>query len=116
MPDGLRIYDDFIWILKFLEDFKGTFEGTEAHKSSLFLDLRIDAYEGEILMVSVGRSIQRSTYGPTETNKKSLEIVVTLLEDSYFKVESAEQKISRLAEDLLQAGSPWIEGEPLPKY
>ncbi len=65
---------------------------------------------------SVGRSIQRSTYGPTETNKKSLEIVVTLLEDSYFKVESAEQKISRLAEDLLQAGSPWIEGEPLPKY
>ena len=42
--------------------------------------------------------------------------MVTLLEDSYFKVESAEQKISRLAEDLLQAGSPWIEGEPLPKY
>ena len=58
-PDGLRVFDDFIWILKFLEDFKGTFEGTEVPKCALFLDLRIDAYEGKTLMVSAGWSIQR---------------------------------------------------------
>ena len=30
-------------------------------------------------------------------------------------LESAQEKISELVQDLLEAGAPWIEGEPLPR-
>jgi hypothetical protein len=29
--------------------------------------------------------------------------------------ESIQKEISELAQDLLDSGAPWIEGEPLPK-
>ncbi len=30
-------------------------------------------------------------------------------------LESAQKKMYELAQDLLEAGAPWIEGEPLPR-
>ena len=66
-------------------------------------------------LFSVSRGVGQSTYGPTETNKKSLEIAMDQLAETKRDLESAQEKISELVQDLLEAGAPWIEGEPLPR-
>ena len=66
-------------------------------------------------LFAVARGIGQSTYGPTETNRRGLEIAVDQLTDAQAELESAKAKMSALAQDLLDAGAPWIEGEALPK-
>ena len=66
-------------------------------------------------LFAVARGVGQSTYGPTETNKRSLEIAVDQLTDAQTKLELAKAKMSALAQDLLNAGAPWIEGEALPE-
>ena len=66
-------------------------------------------------LFSVSRGVGQSTYGPTETNRKSLEIAMDQLAETKRDLESAQEKISELVQDLLEAGAPWIEGEPLPR-
>jgi hypothetical protein len=66
-------------------------------------------------LFSVSRGVGQSTYGPTETNRQSLEIAMDQLAEAKRDLESAQKKISKLALDLLEAGAPWMEGEPLPR-
>jgi chromosome segregation ATPase len=66
-------------------------------------------------LFSVSRGVGQSTYGPTETNRQSLEIAMDQLAEAKRDLESAQKKMSKLAQDLLEAGAPWMEGEPLPR-
>ena len=66
-------------------------------------------------LFSVSRGVGQSSYGPTETNRMSLEIAMDQLTEARRDLESAREKMSELAQDLLEAGAPWIEGEPLPR-
>ena len=66
-----------------------------------------------LFKVSLG--ISNSTYGPTETNKESMAIIETQLNEIRSKLRASQQKISLLGEDLVKAGAPWVEGGVLPK-
>lgn len=66
-----------------------------------------------LFKVSLG--ISNSTYGPTETNKKTMEIIESQLSDIRSKVEASQKRILMLGDDLVKAGAPWVEGGVLPK-
>ena len=66
-------------------------------------------------LFSVSRGIGQSTYGPTDTNRRTLELAMKQLVADRKNFESIQKEISELAQDLLDSGAPWIEGEPLPK-
>ena len=57
-----------------------------------------------------------STYGPTPTHKRSMEIA----KEEYKEVKSLlenirQEQIPALEKQLTYAGAPWIEGQPLPE-
>ena len=59
-------------------------------------------------------SITTSTYGPTTTNLRSLEIINQELVHIHIALEGELSKMNVLSKDLLKAGAPWIESESLP--
>jgi hypothetical protein len=59
--------------------------------------------------------LENSTYGPTPTHRKTLEIAITQLQQIKSDLEEARAEAAVLGEDLLQAGAPWVEGNPLPR-
>jgi hypothetical protein len=57
-----------------------------------------------------------STYGPTPLHKKSLEIAKSQFAD--FKIELEKlinAEIPKFEKSLINAGAPWVEGQPLPE-
>jgi photosystem II stability/assembly factor-like uncharacterized protein len=58
--------------------------------------------------------VDTSTYGPTPTHRKTLEIANSQLEQIMSDLEAASAELAALGADLLQAGAPWVEGNPLP--
>jgi hypothetical protein len=58
--------------------------------------------------------VYHSTYGPTATHRRTLEIADTQLREIKSDLEEASAEAAALGEDLLQAGAPWVEGNPLP--
>ena len=66
-------------------------------------------------LFAVYRGIYHSTYGPTPTHRKSLEIVESDISKLKARIEQLQTAESELARNLIAAGAPWIEGEPLPK-
>jgi photosystem II stability/assembly factor-like uncharacterized protein len=58
-----------------------------------------------------------STYGPTETLKRNLEIA-----GNDFRVLKTElefilnDRLPQLEKDIIDAGAPWMEGQPIPDY
>lgn len=65
-------------------------------------------------LFSVELGIGQSTYGPTATHLKTMEIVDTQLEQVKADLATARVAAKALGEELLEAGAPWIEGSPLP--
>jgi hypothetical protein len=65
-------------------------------------------------LFKVQLSITTSTYGPTATNQRSLEIINQDLAIIHSSLESELSKINTLSKELLNAGAPWIESESLP--
>ncbi len=63
---------------------------------------------------SIGRGVDRSTYGPTATHREMLAIATAAIERLRPRVATAQTRLSELAAALIAAGAPWIEGEPLP--
>ena len=63
---------------------------------------------------SVSRGVGLSTYGPTASHRKSLEIATTEMTTLREKLEHNDRAFSELARELIAAGAPWLEGEPLP--
>ena len=65
-------------------------------------------------LLAVSRGVDRSTYGPTATTRRSLEIAneeIAVLRD---ELDGLQTRMSELVKDLIEAGGPWIEGEALP--
>jgi photosystem II stability/assembly factor-like uncharacterized protein len=63
---------------------------------------------------SLELGIGRSTYGPTSQHRKALQIINKQLETAAGQLSEYRKQLSRLAEALLEAGGPWMEGEALP--
>lgn len=55
-----------------------------------------------------------STYGPTPTHRRTLEIANAQLEQIKADLEEARAEAAALGEDLRRAGAPWVEGIQLP--
>jgi len=62
---------------------------------------------------SVELGVYYSTYGPTVTLRKTLEIVNTQLQQIKSDLEKTRVDTAALGKDLMQAGAPWVEGNPL---
>ncbi len=62
---------------------------------------------------SVELGVYRSTDGPTDTMRRTLEIVNAQILEIKSDLEKARADAATLGEDLLQAGAPWVEGSPL---
>ncbi len=66
-------------------------------------------------LFAVSRGIDHSTYGPTASHKRSLEIATTEMKSIQKGLEKNLQELSALAKELLEKGAPWMEGEVLPR-
>ena len=62
---------------------------------------------------SVARGVSQSTYGPTATHLASMEIAEAEMEEMRQEMVAYQDQLSELARELIEAGAPWIEGEPL---
>lgn len=57
-----------------------------------------------------------STYGPTQTHRRSLEIAKEEFKEVKSEMEElTENKIPAMLNKLYEAGAPWIEGMPVPE-
>ena len=65
-------------------------------------------------LFAVSRGVGQSTYGPTPSHRTILEIATTEMADLRAELERNERDFSELAREIVAAGGPWLEGEPLP--
>ncbi|MEM7581915.1 MAG: glycosyl hydrolase, partial [Acidobacteriota bacterium] len=98
----------------------------ELRSGILELDVRLNGHRsknqvGEKAPPTVGarlshvsRGVGLSTYGPTATHREMLRIATTEMVDLRDALERHERGFSELVRELLAAGAPWLEGEPLP--
>ena len=63
---------------------------------------------------AVELGLYHSTYGPTPTHRKTLEIANAQIRQIRSDLEEARAEAATLGEDLQRAGAPWVEGSPLP--
>ena len=66
-------------------------------------------------LAAVELGLVQSTYGPTPTHRKTLEIANDQLRQIKSDLEEARAEAGALGEDLLEAGAPWVEGNRLPQ-
>ncbi len=62
-------------------------------------------------LFAVSRAVYRSTYGPTETAKRGIEIIEAEIKDIENKLFAAVSKMNALSKSLKDAGAPWVESE-----
>lgn len=62
-------------------------------------------------LFAVSRTIYRSTYGPTETARRGLEIVGSEIQDIDARLKTTTTKMNALSKKLKDAGAPWVEGD-----
>ncbi|MEO1052415.1 MAG: glycosyl hydrolase [Bacteroidota bacterium] len=60
-------------------------------------------------LFALNRGITLSTYGPTDTHKKTLEIVNTQTSQANTQLKALKDRMSTLAKALVDAGAPWVE-------
>ncbi|GEQ86263.1 hypothetical protein ULMS_17710 [Patiriisocius marinistellae] len=60
-------------------------------------------------LFAVYRGIERSTYGPTSTHKKQMQIITTQLNGAKNKLSAIEQKLETINNQLKAAGAPYVE-------
>jgi len=65
-------------------------------------------------LFAVNRGISHSTYGPTATNKRSLEIVEEEFADIQSTLTLHLSTMNEMSKALKEAGAPWVEGDELP--
>ncbi len=65
-------------------------------------------------LASLARGIDRSTYGPTTTHRRSMEIVEQALGEIRAAFDGARAEVQELGRALQAAGAPWVEGTALP--
>jgi len=64
---------------------------------------------------SVRLGMVQSTYGPTATHRQALSIASDQLRQARKDLEAARLEANALGQRLLEAGAPWVEGNPLPE-
>jgi hypothetical protein len=65
----------------------------------------------------VASESRNSTYGPTPTQKRSLEIAVAEFQRLKVQLEQLVQTdMPRIEQAMQEAGAPWIKGQPIPEY
>ena len=62
---------------------------------------------------AVARGVGHSTYGPTATHLEIMNIAEHDMQEVQEQLERYQSELSDLVRDLMKAGAPWIEGEPL---
>lgn len=62
-------------------------------------------------LFSVNLGIYKSTYGPTETHKKSMAIIEKQLATMQGDLVKFKSKLAELSKALTASGAPWIEGD-----
>ena len=62
-------------------------------------------------LFSLDRGISRSTYGPTETHKKTMQMVVKEWNSLNEKLQGFKDTASAFAGQIVEAGGSWIEGQ-----
>lgn len=61
--------------------------------------------------------LQNSTYGPTPTHIKSLEIAKSKFREIKIEVDKiVDIEIPEIEKQLIDAGAPWLEGQEIPSY
>ncbi|MEM1203037.1 MAG: glycosyl hydrolase [Acidobacteriota bacterium] len=65
-------------------------------------------------LFAVSRGVGQSTYGPTPGHRRSLEIATSEMEGLRTDLERNASSFSEIARELIAAGAPWLEGQPLP--
>ena len=65
-------------------------------------------------LFSVARGVDRSTYGPTQTHRRMLEIANEQIGQINNDLKNSQTRLSELVHQLIESGAPWIEGEQLP--
>lgn len=64
---------------------------------------------------SASSGLQNSTYGPTPTHIKGLEIATIEFKEIMIDVENiVDKEIPALEKQLIDAGAPWMEGQEIP--
>ena len=63
---------------------------------------------------AVELGVYQSTYGPTATLRKTLEIADAQLREIKSDLEEARAEATALGQGLREVGAPWVEGNPLP--
>ncbi len=63
---------------------------------------------------AVNLGVASSTYGPTATHREQLRLVATELRRLQPIVSAMQKDLAALVQELVAAGAPWIEGQPLP--
>lgn len=66
-------------------------------------------------LFSLQIGIGNSTYGPTETHKKTMGIVNKQITNFKTELSKINQELSELSKALLAAGAPWVESEQIPE-
>jgi hypothetical protein len=69
--------------------------------------------ESRLNAVELG--IYGSTYGPTATHRMTLGLANDELQQITSRLAIARSDAATLGDDLLRAGAPWVEGNPLPE-
>ena len=62
-------------------------------------------------LFALDRGISRSTYGPTDTHKQTMDIVVKEWSALNDKLQAYKVTASNLARQIVEAGGSWIEGQ-----
>ncbi len=65
-------------------------------------------------LFAVQLGVGRSTYGPTDTHRRMLDIATQEMNTLQAGIQTSSKKLSDLAKDLIATGAPWLEGEDLP--
>jgi photosystem II stability/assembly factor-like uncharacterized protein len=108
--DVLEIDPRFHQLRAGILELEGRFRGNRAKSEP---GEKAPATVGDRLF-AVARGVDHSTYGPTPTHRASLEIATTEMADLRDELERHQAGLSELLRELIAAGAPWIEGEPLP--
>ena len=63
---------------------------------------------GRLFALNIG--ISNSTYGPTATHKKTMELISTQQQAMNKKLMMLKSEIKEISALIVKAGGPWIEG------
>jgi hypothetical protein len=66
---------------------------------------------------SVASAGTRSSYGPTPMHKRSLEIAAEQLAEIKIEIlKIVNEDIPKMEKALMDAGAPWLDGQPIPEF